>query len=164
MSKFHMSSVTNIQCKYTKPWTNMNIPHKWHFLITHSLIRKYLYLDSIYKYSVLMHPVWNRPSHHCFCWFLGTKQARSHDVNEWRQRSLVHYFITEEQIEAETKLPYFADNIFECIFINENCCILIKISLKNFVSIGPINNYLSLVQIMAWCQTGDKPLSETMMA
>ena len=35
----------------------------------------------------------------------------------------------------------------------------IKISLK-FVPRGPINNIPALVQIMAWRQSGDKPLSE----
>ena len=40
--------------------------------------------------------------------------------------------------------------------------ILIIISLK-FVPKGPINNIPSLVQIMAWCRSGDKPLSEPMM-
>ena len=40
--------------------------------------------------------------------------------------------------------------------------ILIPISL-NFVSEGPINKKPTLVQIMAWRQTGDKPLSEPMM-
>ena len=35
-------------------------------------------------------------------------------------------------------------------------------SLK-FVPKGPINNYPSLVQIMAWRRSGDKPLSEPMM-
>ena len=38
-----------------------------------------------------------------------------------------------------------------------------QISLK-FVPKGPINNIPELVQIMAWRRTGDKPLSETMMA
>ena len=33
---------------------------------------------------------------------------------------------------------HFADNIFRCIFVNENFCILIKISLK-FVPKGPID-------------------------
>ena len=28
---------------------------------------------------------------------------------------------------------------------------------------GPIYNIPALVQIMAWCRTGDKPLSEPMM-
>ena len=49
-----------------------------------------------------------------------------------------------------------------CIFLNENVWILIKISLK-FVSKGPINNIPALVQIMAWCQISDKPLSEPML-
>ena len=56
----------------------------------------------------------------------------------------------------------FADNIFKCIFLNENVSILIKISLK-FVPKGPINNIPALVQIMAWHRPGDKPLSESMM-
>ena len=57
---------------------------------------------------------------------------------------------------------HFADNIFKCIFLNENVWIPIKISLK-FVPKGPINNIPALVQIMAWRQPGDKPLSEPMM-
>ena len=55
---------------------------------------------------------------------------------------------------------HFADDIFKCIFVNENVWIPIKISLK-FVPKGPINNFPALVQIMAW--TGDKPLFEPMM-
>ena len=57
---------------------------------------------------------------------------------------------------------HFADNIFKCIFLNENVCISINISLK-FVPKGPINNFPTLIQIVGWCQTGDKPLSELMM-
>ena len=44
---------------------------------------------------------------------------------------------------------HFADDIFKCIFLNENVWISIKISLK-FVPQGPIDN-IPLVQIMAWC-------------
>ena len=57
---------------------------------------------------------------------------------------------------------HFPDDIFKCIFLNENDWISIKISL-NFVPWGPINNILALVQIMAWRRWGDKPLSEPMM-
>ena len=46
--------------------------------------------------------------------------------------------------------------------MNQNIWILIEILLK-FVAKGPINNIPALVQIMAWCQPGDKPLSEPMM-
>ena len=56
---------------------------------------------------------------------------------------------------------HFADDIFKCIFVNENVWIPIKISLK-FVPKGPINNIPALVQIMAWRRAGDKPLSEPM--
>ena len=53
----------------------------------------------------------------------------------------------------------FADNIFKCIFLNENVLILHDISLK-FVPNIQINNISALVQIMAWLWPGDKPLSE----
>ena len=57
---------------------------------------------------------------------------------------------------------HFADDIFKCIFLNENGWIPIKISLK-FVPKVPINNIPALVQIMAWRRPGDKLLSEPMM-
>ena len=57
---------------------------------------------------------------------------------------------------------HFADDIFMCILFNENCCILIKFSLK-YVPKGPIDNNPTLVQIMAWRRSGDKPFSEPMM-
>ena len=44
---------------------------------------------------------------------------------------------------------YFADDIFRCIFLNENACISLKISLK-FVPKVRINNIPALAQIMAW--------------
>ena len=47
-------------------------------------------------------------------------------------------------------------------FLNENVWISINISLK-FVPKGPINNIPTLVQIMAWRRSGDKPSSEPMM-
>ena len=57
---------------------------------------------------------------------------------------------------------HFPDDIFKCIFLNENVSISIRISLE-FVPKGPINNIPSLVQIMVWRRPGDKPLSEPMM-
>ena len=56
----------------------------------------------------------------------------------------------------------FTNDIFKCIFLNENVSILIRISLQ-FVPRVPINDIPALVQIMAWCRPGNKPLSETMM-
>ena len=57
---------------------------------------------------------------------------------------------------------HLPDNIFKCIFLNENVWISIKISLK-FVPKVPINNIPALVLIMARRWPGDKPLSEPMM-
>ena len=48
---------------------------------------------------------------------------------------------------------------FYCIFMNENTLISLKLVPK-----GPINNIPALVHIMTWCQSGDKPLYEPMMA
>ena len=57
----------------------------------------------------------------------------------------------------------FRDDFFKWIFLNENIWISIKISLK-FVPNSAINNTPSLVHLMAWCRTGNKPLFEPMMA
>ena len=56
---------------------------------------------------------------------------------------------------------HFTDDIFKCIFLNENVCIRIKMK---FISIGPINNIPALVQKMAWHRSGNKPLSEPVIA
>ena len=53
-------------------------------------------------------------------------------------------------------------NIVRCISLNDNVSISIKISLK-FVPNGPVNNIPALVQIIAWCRPGEKPLCEPMM-
>ena len=58
---------------------------------------------------------------------------------------------------------HFPDDNLKCIFLNEKVWISIKISLE-FVPKGRINNIPVLVQIMAWCRPGYKPLSETMLA
>ena len=55
-----------------------------------------------------------------------------------------------------------ADDIFKCIFLNENDIIVIEISSK-FVSMSSVDNKPALVQIMVWRRIGDKPLPEPMM-
>ena len=50
-------------------------------------------------------------------------------------------------------------DVFLCIFLKDNFCSLINISLK-FVPKGPIDSKSSLVQVMAWCRMGGKPLPE----
>ena len=76
-------------------------------------------------------------------------------------------FTSELHLQCYTRRPRqngrrFPDNIFKCIFLNENTWISIKISLK-FVPKGPINNISALVEIMAWRRISYKPLSEPMM-
>ena len=56
----------------------------------------------------------------------------------------------------------FADDTFKRIFLDENVRVSIRISLK-FVLKGPSDNIPALVQIMAWCRSDNKPLSEPMM-
>ena len=57
---------------------------------------------------------------------------------------------------------HFPDDIFKCIFLNENVPISITISPK-FVPKRLINNIPALVQIMAWRRLGDNPLSAPLM-
>ena len=57
---------------------------------------------------------------------------------------------------------HFPDDVFKCIFLHGNEWNSIKISLK-FVPNGPIDNESALVQIIARCRTGDKPLFEPMV-
>ena len=54
-----------------------------------------------------------------------------------------------------------ADDIFNCIFLIENDRILIQISVNHIPS--SIDNKSALVQVMAWCRSGDKPLPGPMM-
>ena len=55
----------------------------------------------------------------------------------------------------------FEDDIFKCIFLNENCLVLIKISLKN-VPRDLISNIPALVQIMVWHRLGDTRMHKTL--
>ena len=57
---------------------------------------------------------------------------------------------------------HFTDDIFKCIFVNENVWNSLKFSLK-FLPKVRIDNIPALLQIMAWRRPGDKPLSELMM-
>ena len=57
---------------------------------------------------------------------------------------------------------HFPDDSFKYILLQENVSTSLKISLK-CVPKGSINNIPALVQIMAWCRSGNKPLSEPMV-
>ena len=95
------------------------------------------------------------------------RQATSHYLSQCWPRSMSPCGITRPQC-VNSSLPgqngcHFTDNIFRCIFVNEQLRILIKILLK-VVPKGPIDNIPALVEIMAWRRIGDKPLSEPMLS
>ena len=86
------------------------------------------------------------------------------DLDRWRHMlSLVNRAQWVNTLRPGQDGRHFPDDIFKYIFLNENDRIPIQILLK-FVIKGPINNIPALVQVMAWHRTGDKPLSEAMMA
>ena len=77
------------------------------------------------------------------CLFLSITQLQYHLLSKWLQQQQV-----SNSLRLRQNGRRFADDNFECIFLNENVRILIKISLK-FVPEGPINNIPSFVQKMA---------------
>ena len=87
------------------------------------------------------------------------KEFPCHDLLMW---CMLPCFSRINTLKPRQNGRHFADNIFKCIFLNENVWIMVKISLK-FVPKGAINNIPALVQIMAWPRSGYKPLSEPMM-
>ena len=99
-----------------------------------------------------------------FQWMLRISMALT-SFSDTRWGYLVTFRITSMTlgwVSSRQNGRHFADDIFKCIFLNENVWIPIKISLK-FVPNGPINDIPALVQIMAWRRSGDKPLSEPMV-
>ena len=90
------------------------------------------------------------------------------DVSQWTQvksrwqqnfHKSAHISLSCSSLTLNTLRPrqhghHFPDDIFKCIFVNENVWISIKFSL-NIVPGGPINNIPALVQIMAWRRLGD---------
>ena len=101
-------------------------------------------------------------------WFSVNHEPARHKVQWWgtpisigRKSNLGWVTMVVNTLRLRQDGRRFPDDTLKRIFLNENVIILIKISLK-FVPYGPINNIPALVQIMAWCRSGDKPLSEPM--
>ena len=70
------------------------------------------------------------------------------DIKKGSKRNFVQIdrkiISNNKHIKAETNGRHFPDDIFKCIFLNENVLISIKSSLK-FVPNGQINNIPALV-------------------
>ena len=99
--------------------------------------------------------------------FLSVPFLREYTLYTFLLINLINLYATIHRTDLNTLRPrqngrHFADDMFKCIFMNENVWIPIEISLK-FVPKGSINNNPALFQIMVWRRPGDKPLSETMM-
>ena len=73
------------------------------------------------------------------------------------------YLVFKNTLRQRLNGRYVPDDIFKCIFLNEIVSISIGVSLK-FVPAVPIDNNPAFVNIMAWRLTGDKLLSEPMVA
>ena len=76
--------------------------------------------------------------------------------------SLLTSFPAFNTLRRRQNERHFADDVFKCIFLNDNVWISLNISPK-FVPKGPINNIPALVQIIVWRRSGNKPLSEPMI-
>ena len=57
---------------------------------------------------------------------------------------------------------FFAENSFKYIFFNENFWISFVI-IQKFIPNSQVDNRAALVQVLACCQTGNKPLPEPML-
>ena len=64
-------------------------------------------------------------------------------------------------LPLDKRVAILADDIFKCIFVNEINKIPTPVSL-NFVPDGTIDNNPTVVQVMVWHRTGDKPSPEPM--
>ena len=90
------------------------------------------------------------------------KACDNHFVGIWYRLIPIMISFRLNTLRLTQNRYHFAD-ICECIFLNENVWILIKISLK-FVPWRQINNIPAMVQIMAWRRPSYKPLSEPILA
>ena len=94
------------------------------------------------------------------------RHATSHYLNQCWPRPSRHMASLCHN-ELKTLKPrqndrHYADDLFKCIFLNENIWIPIEISWQ-FVPLGPIDDIPALAQIMAWRRPDNRPLSEPMM-
>ena len=144
----------------------------WSFILNYVLRINAEYVVIITGMSHDCHGIWNHQQLNCLKIQRKYKSFTLLTLCDWnpliRVDSALNGPIVQMHYHVNTLGPrqdgrHFRGAIFKCISLNENIWISIKISLK-LVPKGPINNILALVQILAWRPTGDKPLSEAMMA
>ena len=157
----HQSSVSLAFVRVIHRWP-VNSPHKW------PVMRKMFPFDDIAMQGREEHPhfTYQLPSY----WWLSIVMSHSiigidmvlperSSLSRLSSNNIIFCF---NILRPRQNGRCFPDDIFKCIFLNENRWISIKISLK-FVPEGPINNIPALFQIMAWRRPGDRPLSKPMV-
>ena len=96
-------------------------------------------------------------------WF---RQAISHYLNQYWPSSLSPYGLTRGRgvntLRRRQNGRHFPDGIFKCMFLIKMYEFRLRFHWSLFLII-PIISIPTLVQIMAWCRSGDKPLSEPVM-
>ena len=90
------------------------------------------------------------------------KMATKSDIYHTVYQCLKMYVPFVNKLRPRKNGHHFPDDIFKWLFLDEIFWISIEIILR-FVPRGPLNNIPTLIYIMAWCRSGDKPLSEPMM-
>ena len=143
---------------------------RWNYLSIPKLQRLHRWSLEIDKFFL---PTLNRGCNYLSLLGFKLNNVRKQGPGGWELTSFLspfeHHLIDNQHLykHINTLRPrqngrHFADDIFKCIFMNQNVWIPIKISLK-FVPKSPINDIPALVQIMTWRRPGDKPLSEPML-
>ena len=127
-------------------------------LVTHKIPMFLHYIIAYFKYMCLLYAYEKNKVISCRLSKSRLEEIRIAPMGDESKK----YLIQLHKLRPRQNGRHFADDIFICIFLNENIWIAIKISTK-FVPEGPINNIPTLVQIMAWRRIGDKPLSEAMV-
>ena len=79
-----------------------------------------------------------------------------------RPINLISLSLSLSHLTLDTMAAILADNIFNCIFLNENDRNVNQISLK-YVPSSPIDNKPALAWVMAWRWIDNKPLPEPML-
>ena len=143
---------------FNQPDLQNNIFTKW---ITENLYKKYQ--NILFRMDILLAPChqameYLEPCFDTYMYITWTaSQGKSHTCITCKSKFIAAPLLTHLPLDKVAAI--LADDIFNCIFLNENDRIPIQISL-NYITGSPIDKKSALVQLMAWRQTGDKPLPE----
>ena len=163
---------------YPGPWFNIKMS-SYQYRKSHcgdKTVVRSSYLHKGISYTGKMASLcWDGPHDPIYEWCNSSSPSAAY-IRQWIRSTMVQIMAWHRKIPSAKWQPFcpggrwlntlrprqngrcFEDDTFKRIFLNENIIISIKISLK-LVPMVRINNIPALVQIMAWRQPGDKPLS-----